>query len=150
MGVLKIQRLADAAGNLPPLPGYQTEGAAGMDLAAFVPQAVVIPAGQRAKIPTGIAIELESAAFAGFVMGRSSLGAKHGVCPANGVGLIDSDYRGEIFVTLQNNGQQPFTVENGDRIAQLVVMPVERVQVEEVEALGQTQRGSGGFGSTGK
>ena len=150
MAILKIKRLKNALGQQAPLPQYQTTGAAGMDLAAFVAETVVILPGQRAKVPTGIAIELESAAYAAFLMGRSSMGTKHGVCPANGVGLIDSDYRGEICVILQNNGQEPFTIQNGDRIAQLVIVPVVQAQVVEAQELTETARGANGFGSTGK
>lgn len=143
-------KLIERDGQKPDLPKYQTAGAAGMDLEAFLSKPVVIKAGGRAKIPTGIAIELEDEDCAGFVMGRSSLGANYGVCPANGVGLIDSDYRGEIFVTLQNNGSEDFTVKNGDRIAQLVIVDIRRPLLTVKDELSQTVRGEGGFGSTNK
>ena len=143
-------RLIERDGMKPDVPKYQTAGAAGMDLAAFVKESVTIEAGGRAKVPTGIAIELPDENCAGFVMGRSSQGAKYGVCPANGVGLIDSDYRGEIFVTLQNNGSEDFIVNNGDRIAQLVIVNIRRPELVVMDKLSDTVRGEGGFGSTNK
>lgn len=145
MNIMLIER----DGRKPSVPKYQTKGSAGMDLEAFLTEDMVIKAGGRAKVPTGIAIELESADFAGFVMGRSSLGSKYGICPANGVGLIDSDYRGEIFVTLQNNGDEDFVIRDKDRIAQLVIVNVKQVTLTVCESLSDTERGSGGFGSTG-
>lgn len=143
-------KLIERDGRKANLPKYQTAGAAGMDLEAFISEPIVIEAGGRAKVPTGIAIELADENCAGFVMGRSSLGAKYGVCPANGVGLIDSDYRGEIFVTLQNNGSEDFTVNNGDRIAQLVIVNIRRPDLTVKDELSQTVRGEGGFGSTNR
>lgn len=105
-------------------------------------------AGEDRRVPTGIALELPSG-VAGFVFGRSGLGVKKGVVPANGVGVIDWDYRGEVQVGLINHGEEPFVVENGDRIAQLVLLPVLTPELREAEQLSGTGRGSGGFGSTG-
>ena len=111
---------------------------------------MTIPAGGRAVIPTGIAIALPSAGYVALVFARSGLGIKHGIAPANCVGVIDSDYRGEICVGLCNLGTQPYEIQPGERIAQLVVMPVCPLPVQEAAELDQTQRGAGGFGSTGR
>ena len=146
---LKIQRLPHAADL--PLPAYQSAGAAGLDLLAAVPQKapVRIAPGRWAAIPTGIAMELP-AGSEGQVRPRSGLAARHGITVLNAPGTIDSDYRGEIQVLLINLGRQPFMVERGARIAQLVVTPVFRAQFSEQERLKKTKRGAGGFGSTGK
>lgn len=130
------------------LPQRQTAGSAGYDLSACIEQPCTIPPGGVALIPTGVAIELPGSYLAGLVFGRSGLGVKHGIVPANGVGVIDSDYRGEISVGLRNQSAQPFTVQPGDRVAQLVLIPVYTPVLRQVEALGETQRGAGGFGST--
>ena len=113
-------------------------------------EAVVIPAGGRKVIPTGIAIALPSAQYVALVFARSGLGIKHGVAPANCVGVIDSDYRGEIMVGLQNSGESDYTIQPADRIAQLMITPVVQAQVELVDELDDTDRGAGGFGSTGR
>lgn len=131
------------------LPRRATEGSAGADLCACMDEPVVILPGTTEKIPTGIAIEMPSREMAALVFGRSGLGIKHGIAPANAVGLIDSDYRGEIIVGLHNSSRQEFTVRPGDRIAQLVIMPVLLPEIVLTEDLGQTERGEGGFGSTG-
>ena len=111
---------------------------------------MVIPAGGRKVIPTGIAIALPSADYVALVFARSGLGIKHGVAPANCVGVIDSDYRGEIMVGLQNSGESDYTVQPSDRIAQLMITPVVQATLEMVDELDDTARGAGGFGSTGK
>ena len=111
---------------------------------------ITIPAGGRAVIPTGIAIALPSAQYVALVFARSGLGIKHGVAPANCVGVIDSDYRGEIMVGLQNSGESDYTIQPADRIAQLMITPVVQAQVELVDELDDTDRGAGGFGSTGR
>jgi len=121
-----------------------------MDLHACIDEAVTIPAGGRRVVPTGLAIALPSPDYVALVYARSGLGIKHGVAPANCVGVIDSDYRGEIMVGLQNSGESEFTVRPGDRIAQLMVTPVVRASLRLVEDLDATARGAGGFGSTGK
>lgn len=133
-----------------PLPKYQTTHAAGMDLMAAVPvdAPVAIAAGARALIPTGIAMALPDG-YEAQVRPRSGLAAKHGVTVLNAPGTIDSDYRGEVQVLLINHGSDPFVVERGMRIAQLVVAQVTQAQVACVAALGETERGAGGFGSTG-
>ena len=147
---LKIKAVSPKIGKDIPLPFYATPGSAAMDLHACIDEAVVIPAGGRSMIPTGLAIALPSPDYVALVYARSGLGIKHGVAPANCVGVIDSDYRGEIMVGLQNSGDSDFTVRPGDRIAQLMIAPVIRANLQVVEELDETARGTGGFGSTGK
>ena len=146
---LKIKAVSPKIGKDIPLPFYATPGSAAMDLHACIDGAVTIPAGGRSMIPTGIAIALPSPDYVALVYARSGLGIKHGVAPANCVGVIDSDYRGEIIVGLQNSGGSDFTVQPGDRIAQLMIAPVVRANLRMVEELDETARGAGGFGSTG-
>ena len=143
---LNVKALSPKIGTEIPAPFYASAGAAAMDLHACVDQAVTIPAGGRAVIPTGIA----SAGYVALVFARSGLGIKHGIAPANCVGVIDSDYRGEILVGLQNSGDADYVIQPADRIAQLMVVPVVQAQVKMVDQLDETQRGAGGFGSTGK
>lgn len=132
------------------LPTRATEGSAGMDLYAAIKEPVTIEPHKCEQIPTGIAIELPSVNFAAFVFARSGIARKHGIAPVNAVGVIDSDYRGEVVVGLVNHFEESYTIEPGDRVAQLVIMPVSTMPVCEVEALSDTVRGEGGFGSTGK
>ena len=132
-----------------PLPTYATEGAAGLDLRAAVETPLTIPAGGRAMVPTGLSVEIPSG-FEGQVRGRSGLAARHGVGIPNAPGTIDSDYRGEVCVILANWGDQPFVVARGERIAQLVIAPVARAELVEVEELAGSERGAGGFGHTGR
>lgn len=131
------------------LPEYETDGAAGMDLRASVEAPVTLQPGERRLIGTGIAIALPSPRLVALVFARSGLASKHGIGLANGVGVIDSDYRGEIMCSLLNGGPEPFTIRPGERIAQLVVVPVVAVRWHEVDVLPATERGAGGFGSTG-
>ena len=147
---LKIKAVSPKIGAEIPFPYYASAGAAAMDLHACLDQAVTIPAGGRAVIPTGLAIALPSADFVALVFARSGLGIKHGVAPANCVGVIDSDYRGEVMVGLQNSGKEDYTISPGDRIAQLMITPVVQAQVRLVDQLDETERGAGGFGSTGQ
>ena len=130
------------------LPTYGSAEAAGADLYACLDEPVTIPPGETAWIPTGLALEVPKGC-AGLVYARSSLGAKRGLAPANKVGVIDSDYRGEIRVVLLNHGKVPQTVENGERVAQFLITPVLTPGYVEVEELSDTDRGTGGFGSTG-
>ena len=146
---LKIKALSPKIGTDIPLPYYATPGSAAMDLHACLDGAVTIPAGERRVIPTGLAIALPSADYVALVFARSGLGIKHGVVPSNCVGVIDSDYRGEVMVGLQNSGDADFTVQPGDRIAQLMVVPVVQPRLRLVDQLDETDRGAGGFGSTG-
>lgn len=131
------------------LPTYGTAEAAGADLYACLEAAVIMDPGETAFIPTGIAMEVPKHC-AGLVYARSGLACKRGLAPANKVGVIDSDYRGEICVVLHNHGKVAQTIENGDRIAQLVITPVLQPIYEMAEELDDTQRSGGGFGSTGK
>ena len=147
---LKIKPLSPKIGREIPFPYYASEGAAAMDLCACVDAPVELPPRALARIPTGIAIALPSADYVALVFARSGLGVKHGVALSNGVGVIDSDYRGEIQVGLTNLSDTPYTIQPGDRIAQLAVLPVVRPSLERVEELDQTDRGTGGFGSTGR
>ena len=147
---LKIQYLSPRIGDDIPAPFYATEGAAAMDLCACVEESVTVAPRSLVSIPTGIAIALPSAEYVALVFARSGLGIKHGVALSNGVGVIDSDYRGEIRVGLTNLSDTPYTVMPGDRVAQLAVVPVVQAALERVEELDDTGRGSGGFGSTGR
>lgn len=136
------------------VPAYQSELAAGLDLAACLPrhefpeESCVILPGQILKIPTGLACAIPPG-FEGQVRPRSGISTKHGVTVPNSPGTVDADYRGEMFVALMNLGAKPFTIHHGDRIAQLVIAPVAHAQVLEVDELSETGRGAGGFGSTG-
>ena len=146
---LKVKAVSPKIGTDIPLPYYATPGSAAMDLHACLDEAVTIPARGRTVGPTGIAIALPSPDYVALVFARSGLGIKHGVAPSNCVGVIDSDYRGEVMVGLQNSGDTDYTIQPGDRIAQLMVIPVVQAQVRMVDELDETRRGSGGFGSTG-
>ena len=147
---LKIKALSPKIGREIPTPFYASAGAAAMDLHACTEEAVTIHPGQRAVIPTGLAIALPGPGYVALVFARSGLGIKHGIAPANCVGVVDSDYRGEVMVGLQNSGDQDYTIQPGDRIAQLMISPVIQAQIQMVEELDDTARGAGGFGSTGK
>ena len=146
MSVLKIKKLKESAR----IPYRATPGSAGMDLYACLDKAVTIEPHRIVTIPTGIAIEPESADYVVYLYARSGLAIRHGVAPANCVGVIDSDYRGEVCVGLLNAADEPYTVAPGERIAQMVIAPVILPEIVEVDELGDTARGSGGFGSTGK
>lgn len=130
------------------LPFYETEGSAGMDLKAYIEEPVVLKPGQRMLVPTGLYIELP-AGYEAQIRARSGLAIKKGIGLVNGIGTIDSDYRGEIKVILINWGDEDFVIENGDRIAQMVIAKYERVEWEISDDLSETERGSGGFGHTG-
>ena len=147
---LKIKAVSPKIGKEIPPPFYATPGSAAMDLHACLDEAVTIPAGGRRTVPTGIAIALPSADYVALVYARSGLGIKHGVAPANCVGVIDSDYRGEVVVALRSYAKEPYTVEPGERIAQLVITPVAQAEITVVNDLDNTDRGAGGFGSTGR
>lgn len=130
------------------LPKYETKGSAGMDIRALLTEPVVLNPGERCLVPTGIFIELPEG-YEAQIRARSGLAVKHGIGLVNGVGTIDSDYRGEIKVGLINWGEEPFVINNGDRIAQMVVARYETVEWEPVDALEDSLRGDGGFGHTG-
>lgn len=131
------------------LPAYETSGSAGMDIRALLDEPIVLEPGKRALIPTGLFLEIP-VGYEVQIRARSGLAVKHGIGLTNGIGTIDSDYRGEIKVSLINWGEEAFTVENGDRIAQMVVAKYERVELEAADTLSETERGAGGFGHTGK
>lgn len=145
MNTFNIKKLRDNA----KIPFRATPGSAGMDLYACVDEPITIEGGEKAVIPTGIAIELPSAELGAFVFARSGLAIKHGIGLLNSVGVIDSDYRGEICVGLINQLKESYTIQPDERIAQLVIMPVSLITPAEAESLDETKRGAGGFGSTG-
>ena len=131
------------------LPFYATEGSAGMDLSACIDEDIVLAPMQRVLVPTGIAIKLPGSEYGAFLFARSGLATKKGITLANCVGVVDSDYTGEIKVGLINLGNEEFVIKNGERIAQMVIMPVAAAKFTVVDELEQTERGAGGFGSTG-
>lgn len=132
------------------MPRRATTGSAGLDLCACVENELTIAPGETTMVPTGIAIALENENQVALVFSRSGLSSKHGIALANGVGVIDSDYRGEISVPLHNHSTHPYTIAENERVAQLVVMPIVAVDIQEVDSLESTDRGTAGFGSTGK
>ncbi len=146
METFKVKKMRDGA----KIPFRATPGSAGMDLYACIDKPITLGGGEKAVIPTGIAIELPCAELAAFVFARSGLAIKHGIGLLNSVGVIDSDYRGEICVGVINQLNEPYTINPDERIAQLVIMPVSLIAPVEADALDETQRGAGGFGSTGK
>lgn len=143
---IKIKKLRENAKN----PKRATAGSAGMDLYACIDEPITLAPGQLAIVPTGIAIALPDNSCAAFLYARSGLGVKHGICLSNGVGVIDSDYRGEICAGLCNVSDKPYTIEPDERVCQMVIAPVLTPDVVEVSELDDTDRGEGGFGSTGK
>ena len=134
----------------PYLPAYATSGSAGLDLRAMLDAAVELAPGSTQLLPTGIAIHIADPGYAALILPRSGLGHKHGIVLGNLVGLIDSDYQGELMVSCWNRGSQPFTIQPFERIAQLVIVPVQQVAFEEVAEFASSDRGAGGFGSTGR
>lgn len=147
---LQVKILDRRIGTDYPLPHYATPGSAGLDLRACLDAPVTLEPGQTELIPTGIAIHLDDAGLAAVLLPRSGLGHKHGIVLGNLVGLIDSDYQGQVMVSCWNRGQAAFTVEPGERIAQMVIVPVVQVRFEVVDEFTASERGAGGFGSTGK
>ncbi|MCD7760990.1 MAG: dUTP diphosphatase [Clostridiales bacterium] len=147
---LNWKALSPKIGREIPAPYYASAGAAAMDLHACLEEPVTIPRGGRALIPTGIAIALPSPDYVALIFARSGLAVRHGIIPGNCVGVIDSDYRGEIKVGLYNSGDADFTVQPGDRIAQMAVVPVIQAELVQTDTLDETERGGGGFGSTGR
>ena len=141
---IKIQKLSDNC----IMPKYMTSGAAAMDVFACIDEDIVIEPGQRKLIPTGFAVGVPMG-YAAILCARSGLAFKNGICLANGIGVIDSDYTGEVKAALVNTSDVPFTVEKDMRIAQMMIIPVENAVIKEVQMLDSTDRGSGGFGSTG-
>ncbi|MCL5286179.1 MAG: dUTP diphosphatase [Nitrospirae bacterium] len=147
--VIYIKRVGEKGDG--PLPSCATPGSAGLDLRAAIKNPVTIPPGGRHLVPSGIAVDIKDPEIVGIVASRSGLSLKHGIRVAQGIGVIDSDYHGEIGVILANDGTEPYTVVPGDRIAQLLFMPVILAELRPVEHFfGETSRGEGGFGHTGK
>ena len=146
---LQVKLLDPRIGQEFPLPHYATEGSAGLDLRACTDGPVTLAPGQTELVPTGIAIHLEDAGYAAVILPRSGLGHRHGVVLGNLVGLIDSDYQGQLMVSCWNRGSAAYTISPGERIAQMVVVPVVQVALEVVEEFTESRRGSGGFGSSG-
>jgi len=137
-------------GDVIPLPSYATSGSAGMDLRACIDGPLTVNPGETHLIPTGIAIHIEDPSLAATILPRSGLGHKHGIVLGNLVGLIDSDYQGQLFISCWNRGETSYTIEQGDRIAQLVIIPVIQVALNQVESFDDSDRGAGGFGHSGQ
>lgn len=147
---VQLKLLDKRLGSEIPLPSYATEGSAGLDLRACIDASITIHPGETQLINTGMAIYLQNPHFAATILPRSGLGHKHGIVLGNLVGLIDSDYQGPLMVSCWNRGQQSYTIQPGERIAQLVIIPVIQARFEIVDEFRQTQRGEGGFGSSGQ
>jgi len=149
MHKIQLKILDNRLGKEIPLPEYATPGAAGLDLRACLDQPLTLQPGETHLIPTGLAIHIDDEGLAAVLLPRSGLGHKHGIVLGNLVGLIDSDYQGQVFVSCWNRGRESFEVGVGDRIAQMVFVPVVQVQFERVDAFTESQRAHGGFGHTG-
>lgn len=149
MKPLKTLILDSRLGSEFPLPAYATEGSAGIDLRAMVEKPLTLEPGQTELLPTGMAIHIEDPALAAMILPRSGLGHKHGIVLGNLVGLIDSDYQGQLMVSCWNRGHTTFTIEPGERIAQLVIVPVVQAKLDIVESFEESDRGAGGFGHSG-
>ena len=147
---LKVRVLDPRVGRDFPLPQYATGGSAGLDLRACLEQPLALEPGRAELIPTGLAIYVEDPGLAAVILPRSGLGHKHGIVLGNLVGLIDSDYQGQLMVSCWNRGREPYTVQPGERIAQLIVVPVVQVELQIVEDFAATSRGAGGFGHSGR
>jgi dUTP pyrophosphatase len=147
---VQLKILDPRIGSTWPVPDYATPGAAGMDLRACLDQVVKLEPGETTLVPTGIAIHMQDPNLASVILPRSGLGHKHGIVLGNLVGLIDSDYQGQLFVSVWNRGKETFAIEPGERIAQLVFVPVIQAAFEVVKEFTASERGAGGFGSTGR
>lgn len=147
---VQVKLLDPRLGKEWPLPSYATAGSSGLDLRACLDEAIEIEPGQTVLVKTGMAIYIHDVNFAGLILPRSGLGHKHGIVLGNLVGLIDSDYQGELMVSVWNRGQTTFRLEPGERLAQYVLVPVVQAEFEQVEEFEETLRGAGGFGHTGK
>lgn len=150
MPKIKLKILDPRVGHDIQMPGYATEGSAGLDLRACLKEPLVLHPDESTLIPSGVAIHLEDKSLAAMILPRSGLGHKHGIVLGNGVGLIDSDYQGELMISCWNRGKHPFTIEVGMRIAQLLIIPVKQMAFQVVEEFDLSHRGEGGFGHTGK
>lgn len=147
---LKVRVLDARIGKEFPLPQYATAGSAGLDLRACLDKPLTLEPGRAELLPTGLAIYVEDPGLAAVILPRSGLGHKHGIVLGNLVGLIDSDYQGQLMVSCWNRGREPYTVQPGERIAQLIIVPVVQVDLEVVDDFAATSRGAGGFGSSGR
>jgi len=150
MNKLQVKILDSRIGNQFPLPEYATPGSAGLDLRACLDEALTVAPGETHLIPTGMAIHIADPALCAMILPRSGLGHKHGIVLGNLVGLIDSDYQGQLFVSVWNRGDTTFTMEPGERMAQLVLVPVVQAKFDIVDEFGSSDRGEGGFGSSGR
>ncbi len=150
MHSIELKILDPRLGKEIPLPEYATDGSAGMDLRACIDQPQIIEPGETQLIPTGISIHIADSGLAAILLPRSGLGHKHGIVLGNLTGLIDSDYQGQLFVSLWNRSQKPFTINTGERIAQMVIIPVVQANFKIVEEFDSSHRGEGGFGHTGQ
>ncbi|MGI9290299.1 MAG: dUTP diphosphatase [Gammaproteobacteria bacterium] len=146
---VQLKILDPRVGNEFPLPEHATEGSAGVDLRACLDESLEIAPGQTELIPTGISVYIEDPGLCAMILPRSGMGHKHGIVLGNLVGLIDSDYQGQLFVSCWNRGDKTFTLEPGERLAQMVIVPVMQVNFDVVEEFVETERGAGGFGHTG-
>lgn len=147
--IVDYQILDKRIGDSIPLPEYATTGSAGMDLRACIDDSLTVQPGETHLIPTGIAIHIEDPSLAATILPRSGMGHKHGIVLGNLVGLIDSDYQGQLFISCWNRGDTPYTIEVGDRIAQLMIIPVVQVHLNKVDNFDKSDRGAGGFGHSG-
>lgn len=147
--LIEVRILDERLGDSLPMPDYATPGSAGVDLRACLQQSLMLEPGETRLLPTGMAVHIADPGLAGMILPRSGLGHKHGIVLGNLVGLIDSDYQGELMVSCWNRGHTSFTIEPGDRIAQFVVVPVVQADFRVVESFSGSERGEGGFGSTG-
>lgn len=150
MKSLQVKVLDSRLGNEYPLPKYATDGSAGLDLRAMLESKTKLAAGETLLIPTGLAIHIKNPAFAAMILPRSGLGHKHGIVLGNLVGLIDSDYQGQLFVSCWNRSHSSFDIEPGERVAQLVIVPVIQAELELVSEFDASERGEGGFGHSGR
>lgn len=150
MHSIQVKILDSRIGNEFPLPQYATEGSAGLDLRACLQQALTLAPGESTLIPSGIAIHIADPGYAAVLLPRSGLGHKHGIVLGNLVGLIDSDYQGEVLISCWNRGREAFTIQPGERVAQMVILPVVQARFEVVEEFEQSRRGAGGFGHSGR
>ena len=149
MRSIQLKVLDPRVGEAFALPRYATEGSAGLDMRACIDEAITVEPGQTELIPTGLAIHIGDPSLAAVLLPRSGLGHKHGLVLGNLTGLIDSDYQGQVFISCWNRGQAAYTVEPGERIAQMVFVPIEQVSFDVVEEFDQSERGAGGFGHSG-
>ena len=146
---LEVKLLDPRFGDVWPIPAYATAASAGLDLRAALDAPLLLQPGDTALVPSGLAIHLADPALCALVLPRSGLGHRHGIVLGNGTGLIDADYQGPLLISLWNRGREAFAIEPGDRIAQLVVVPIVRATLQVVDTFEQSERGSGGFGHTG-